>query len=396
MLVPLLVVLAQAPLPPNHPPPSGAPAPSADELVKKLDSTAGLKESTKPFEIASSLGRLYYGQGRYGDARTYYLQAVSGAEKARALFLAQKKLAGNKALPSAADVGCTPGPDATLAQLEAKAAALAQAKNAPGAVACLKAALAPLMEVEVMLGHAQFLSRDPAGALATYAKALETFDANVDARYARAAALLDTQGDDLQALAQAKADFERVLADAPTSPRAGNAKRLLARTTAALEAGGLSKAPVVAVAAAAPTPAPAPQGPGGPVLPPQLTPEMMAAFQNAPRTAEMEGNFQKLIEEGEEHLARGRFQEALGNYKQVMPYQPNNPRLRAGMAWTMIKLNRQPMADNVWRAATETPDAISALGDTLKAKGDAEGARAVWQRLKDSVPAYAPKLEGKL
>lgn len=394
MLVPLLVVLSQAPLPPNHPPTSGAPAPSADELVKKLDSTAGLKDSTKPFEIAASLGRLYYGQGRYGDARTFYLQAVAGAEKARALFLAQKKLAGSKALPAAAAVGCTPGPDATLAQLEVKAAALAQAKNAPGAVACLKAALAPLMDVEVMLGHAQYLSRDTASALATYTRALETFESNVDARYARAAAMLDTQGDDLKALAQAKADFERVLADAPTSPRAANAKRLLARTAAALEAGGLSKAPVVV--AAAPTPTPAPQGQGGPVMPPQLTPEMMAAFQNAPRTAEMEGNFQKLIEEGEEHLARGRFQEALGNYKQVMPYQPNNPRLRAGMAWTMIKLNRQPMADNVWRAATETPEAISALGDALKAKGDAEGAKAVWQRLKESVPAYAPKLEGKL
>jgi TolA-binding protein len=66
------------------------------------------------------------------------------------------------------------------------------------------------------------------------------------------------------------------------------------------------------------------------------------------------------------------------------------------MAWTMIRLNRQPMADNVWRAAAETPDALSALGDALKARGDAEGARALWQRLKDTVPGYAPRLEGKL
>ena len=54
------------------------------------------------------------------------------------------------------------------------------------------------------------------------------------------------------------------------------------------------------------------------------------------------------------------------------------------------------MADNVWRVATGNPDAIAELGDSLKAKGDLEGARAVWQRLKESVPAYAPKLEGKL
>jgi cytochrome c-type biogenesis protein CcmH/NrfG len=79
-----------------------------------------------------------------------------------------------------------------------------------------------------------------------------------------------------------------------------------------------------------------------------------------------------------------------------MPYQPDNARLRAGMAWTMIRLNRQPMADNVWNVAAQNPDAISALGDALKSKGDAEGAKAVWQRLKDTVPTYAPKLEGKL
>ncbi len=387
MLFPLLLVLAQAPLPPTHPPAVAAPSP--DELVKKLDATAGLKEKDKPFEIAASLGRLYFGQGRYGDARGYYLQAVSGAEKARALYLAQKKLAGSKALPAAAEVGCAPGPDATLAQLEAKAAALA-GKNAPGAVACLKVALAPLMEVEVMLGHAQFLSRDTEAALATYTRALDTFEANVEARYARAAATLDARGDDVKALAQAKADFERVLADAPTSPRAANAKRLLARATAALEAGGLSKAPVVAAASPAPAPGPAV------VQAPHLTPEVMEAFQNAPRTAEMEDRFGQLIAESEEHLARGRFQDALNNYRQVMPYQPNNPRLRAGMAWTMVTLNRPPMADNVWRAAAETPDAISALCDTLKAKGDADGARAVWQRLKETVPAYAPRLEGKL
>jgi thioredoxin-like negative regulator of GroEL len=110
----------------------------------------------------------------------------------------------------------------------------------------------------------------------------------------------------------------------------------------------------------------------------------------------MENNFAKLISDAEEHLARGRFQDALTAYKQVMPYQPENARLRAGMAWTMIKLNRQPMADNVWRVATQTPDAVAELGDALKAKGDVEGAKAVWQRLKESVPSYAPKLEGKL
>jgi tetratricopeptide (TPR) repeat protein len=376
----VLIVLTQA-----------APAPSADDLVKKLDATSGLKEKDKPFEISASLGRLYFGQGRYADAQTFFKQAIGGAEEARGLLFAQRKLAGTKPVPGAAEVGCEPKADVTLVALHDKAKALAAGKNAPGAVACLKAALAPLMELEVMLGHTQFLLRDSGGALFTYNRALETFEANGEARYARAALTLDAFGDDVAALGRAKADFERFLAEAPTSPRAPTAKRLLERTNAAIAAGGLSKANITAEQIAAIAPA-APKG----VQPPVLTKELVDAFQNAPRTPEMENNFAKLISDAEEHLARGRFQDALTAYKQVMPYQPENARLRAGMAWTMIKLNRQPMADNVWRVATQNPDAIVELGDSLKAKGDLDGARAVWSRLKESVPSYAGKLEGKL
>lgn len=389
-LVLLLLAQAAPALPPNHPPLDGrAAAPTADELVKKLDATQGLQEKDKPFEIAVSLGRLYFGQGRYPEAQTFFRQAVSGAEPARALLVAQKKLAGARPLPGAAEVGCDPKGEPTLVALQDKAKALAAAKNASGAVACLKVALAPLMEIEVLLGHTHFLLHDAAGALAAYSRALDTFEANADARYARAAVTLDAFGDDLAALGRAKADFERFLADVPTSPRAASAKRLLERTTTAIAAGGLSKATISAGQVAAVVPQP----PAG--QPPTLSKEIVDAFQNAPRTPEMEKNFAQLVSDAEEHLARGRFQDALTAYKQVMPYQPDNARLRAGMAWTMIKLNRQPMADNVWRVAAQTPDAVVELGDSLKAKGDVEGARAVWQRLKETVPEYAPKLDGK-
>lgn len=386
----LALVLAQAPLPPNHPPAkSAAPAPSADALVKKLDETPGLKEKQKPFEIAASLGRLYLGQGRYAEAKEYYAQAVAAAEPVRALYLKEKAQVGKQAVPSASDVGCAPGPALTQALVLEKAQAHVKAGKAPAAYACLKVAIQGLAEAQTSLGHAQFLVGDSAAALATYDQALETFDANAEARYARAALLLDTRGDDPKALAQVKADFTRFLADAPTAPQAPQAKRLLERTEKAIAAGGLSKvAPEVAVA---PPPPPRPAG-----MPPQLSKETMEAFQNAPRTAEMEASFKKLVEDAEDHLAHGRYMEALGNYRQVMPYQPDNPRLRAGMAWTMVKLNRQPMADNVWSVATQTPDAIAELGDTLKAKGDVEGAKAVWQRLKDTVPSYASKLDGRL
>ncbi|GMU58728.1 MAG: hypothetical protein AMXMBFR34_04910 [Myxococcaceae bacterium] len=380
----LALLLAQAPLPPSPP-----PAPSPEALVKKLDETQGLKDRDKPFEIAASLGRLYLGQGRYAEARTYYGQAVAAAEPVRARYLKEKKALGNQPVPAPAEAGCAPGPQVTQALLLEKAQAHAKAGKRAEAVACLKVGLAGLVEAEVVLGHTEFLLGDAGAALATYTRALDTFDGNVEARYARAALLLDTKGDDAKALDQAKVDFERFLADAPTAPQAPQATRLLELTKKAIAAGGLSKvAPQVAVA----PPEPARQ----PGMPPVLSKETMEAFQNAPRTPELEASFGRLVEEAEEHLARGRFQEALGNYRQVMPFQPDNPRLRAGIAWTMVKLNRQPMADNVWRTATEDPDAVAALGERLKAKGDAEGAKALWQRLKDTVPAYAPRLDGKL
>jgi tetratricopeptide (TPR) repeat protein len=186
-----------------------------------------------------------------------------------------------------------------------------------------------------------------------------------------------------------KAELERVLNDAPNFAKAANAKRLLKRTEAAIEKGGLTKVGVTGEEIAALAP---PRQPG---QAPVLSKETMEAFQNAPRTPEMEANFVKLVEGAEDALAKGNFQEALDGYKQVMPYQPDNARLRAGMAWTMVKLNRQPMADNVWRVASSNPEQIDALGDRLKAKGDEAGAKALWQRLRETVPEYAPKLEGK-
>jgi tetratricopeptide (TPR) repeat protein len=388
-----LLVLAQAApaLPPNHPQvanPSGK-APSADELLKKLDATPGLKDQDKPFEVAASLGQLYAGQGRFAEARGFYGQAVAKAEPVRALRVAQRRALAGRSVPAAAQVGCAFGPAAPLDVLATRAQDKAKAGDAPGAVACATAALTALPAVEVQYGNTLFVLRDAPGSLAAYTRSLETFAGNTDARYARAALLLDTRGDDVPTLRAVKADLERVLKEAPAGARAPQARRLLERATLAAQQGGLSKLPPVAMA----EPPPPPREPG---QPPQLSPEVVQAFQNAPRTPEMAQNFVKLIDEAEDHLAHGRYAEARGSYIQVMPYQPDNPRLRAGMAWTMIRLNRQPMADNVWRAASENPEAISALGDVLKAKGDEAGARALWQRLKDTVPSFAPRLEGKL
>jgi predicted negative regulator of RcsB-dependent stress response len=57
------------------------------------------------------------------------------------------------------------------------------------------------------------------------------------------------------------------------------------------------------------------------------------------------------------------------------------------------------MAANVWSVAVSSDAAaVEALGDTLKAKGDDTGARALWARLKQSAPGYPQRasLEAKL
>lgn len=406
----LALTLAQAPLapnaamPPNHPGPGaagvdphpsvkpGQPAPTAEELLKRLESAGDLKGKEKSFEIAASLGKLYFSHGRYADAVVFLDQAVIKAEPARALYLAKKKAIGTKGVPTAAAAGCVPGPEETMDSQFAKASAQ---KDPAFAAACARAAMHPLIDVEVQLASAKFLTHDVIGALAVYDRALLLFESNPEARYGRGAVLLDTKGEDVAALKRAKEDFDRFLADYPTSPRARQAKSFLSRINAAIAAGGISKVKVVPKEAKVDPHAGMNMKPQN-GQPPQLTQEMIDAVTNVERTPEMAQGFAKLVDEGEEHLAKGRFQEALDNYKRVVPFEPDNARARAGIAWAMVKLNKQPMADNVWRVATEKPEAIDALGDALKSKGDPDQAKAVWKKLAESVPPYASKLGGKL
>jgi hypothetical protein len=65
------------PLPPGHPPTTGSAraAPGADELLEQLDKTPGLRERDKTFEVAASLARLYYSNGRPRDALHFLDQA---------------------------------------------------------------------------------------------------------------------------------------------------------------------------------------------------------------------------------------------------------------------------------------------------------------------------------
>src|SRR5688572_8840939 len=71
----------------GHPPMTGRAPPTAEELLQQLDGMQGLREREKTFEIASSLGKLYYTNGRPSDAIAYFLQAEGKAKATRELFL---------------------------------------------------------------------------------------------------------------------------------------------------------------------------------------------------------------------------------------------------------------------------------------------------------------------
>ena len=101
----------------------------------------------------------------------------------------------------------------------------------------------------------------------------------------------------------------------------------------------------------------------------------MEAFQKTEVTPEMQANFARLIEDGEAKLVANKYQDALDDFRQVMPYQPNNPRLRAGMAWALVGLQRQPMADNVWRVAVSSDPGLGRRARRPAVQGRQQGER---------------------
>ncbi|MEN9796684.1 MAG: hypothetical protein RL653_380 [Pseudomonadota bacterium] len=134
---------------------------------------------------------------------------------------------------------------------------------------------------------------------------------------------------------------------------------------------------------------PAAAAPAG-ALPPPLSPEQVAAAQAAAQGPELQARAAGLVDEAERGLLAGRFQEALDRYKQVMPVMPDNGRAKAGMAWALIQLGKQPMADRVWGVAVSSdPAAVAALGDRLEAAGQAAEARALRERLVQSAEGWS-------
>ncbi|MCY1081396.1 tetratricopeptide repeat protein [Archangium lansingense] len=414
---------AQGPMPEGHPPMTGRVPPTAQELLEQLDGMQGLREREKTFEIASSLGKLYYTNGRAADAIPYFLQAEEKGKATRELFLAQRKKLGKAAVQGPAEANCGFSATTPVEEMAVTAQERAKKGDTAGAAACARAALEPVLEVESMRANAFFLSGDAAAALKTYERVLEVSPTYADALFGRSALLYETKGEDLKALQAAHEGFEAFLAAHPDSPRATLARKLGRMTDEAVKAGGLqkwqaSRAEDRNIRASKLNLSPNPmmaQGPmaggglrgGGQAGPmagggdntaaPTVSQETMQAMQNVERTPEFEAQLTQTVEQGEELLAKGRYDEALAAYRQVMPLRPDG-RVKAGLAWTLVGLGK-PTADRVWGVAVSSdPAAVDQLGETLKAKGDANGAKALWTKLAASAPDYAAKasLQAKL
>lgn len=357
-----------SPLPPGHPDTSGRPAPTAADLIAQLEKRADLAGKDKPFDIAFAIAKLYYSQGRYGDAARYFGDALGKLKPLEALVPK-----ATSAMPS----GCLPS------QHPMESRVSDARKKGPG---CAQALLVELADVRLLHANALYLSGDAKAAKAVLERVLALQSNHGRALFQRAMISIEAAPDDVAVLKRAVADL-RLAASDPALAGATDAQ--LQRTEAAVLAGGFSKLRPETVGASA-------SATGPKQLPPALTRETIEAFEKIERTPELDANLARLVEQGEGELARGNFQGALDAFRQVMPLQPGNPRLRAGMAWALVSLNRQPMADRVWSVALEDPSAVDRLGDALLAKGDAAGARRVWEKLARDRADYAPRLEQKL
>ncbi|OJH40128.1 tetratricopeptide repeat protein [Cystobacter ferrugineus] len=408
-------------LPQGHPAMTGRMAPTADELLKQLEGMQGLREREKTFEIASSLGKLYYTSGRFEESIPYLQQAEDKAKSTRELFLAQRKKLGGGAVPSAEEARCGFTEQTPMEERAKVAAERAKKGDTAGAVACGRAALELSLDVESMRANALFLTNDAPGALKVYERVLEVAPSFADALFGRSAVLYETRGEDLKALRGAHEGFEAFIAAHPNSPRVSLARKLSRMTDEAEKAGGMKKwlatreedrrirsskldlsrgAPPMA-RASAPNAGGQPMaaGPmqGGGASAPMISQETMEAMNSVEHTPELEAHLDQTVAQGEDLLAKGRYDEALTAYRQVMPLRPDG-RVKAGLAWTLVGLGK-PTAERVWGVAVSSdPAAVDKLGETLKAKGDTKGAKALWTKLAASAPDYAASasLQAKL
>ena len=391
-------------LPPGHPHVgSGNAPPSAQELLRQLDGQPDLKSRDKTFEVAAALAKLYFSNARYLDSTEYFRQALEKAAPVRSYYLDQAERVGALRRPnrdlaseltrihdvlaklqgkSAAELGCKLSSDSAVEAVFLKAKSL----KGGDALACAREALRPVVEAQSLYATALYLSGDAKAALREHERVLEVSPAEEESLYGYAGTLWDSKPDDA-ALKGARAVLALELAWNPQGLHASGAKKLAAHLKTVADAGGPAAYRAHHLAPAAVAGAGTASGPG---MPAPLSKDVVEAVQNTEMTPEMVKGLEGLVGTAEEHLAHQRYQDALDAYKRVIPFQPNNGRARAGMAWALVGLNRQPMAERIWSVAVQSDAAaVDHLGDALAQKGDRAGAVTLWKKLVASAPAYA-------
>lgn len=395
----LTALALAADLPPDHPPLGGtAERPAADALptghppvphemdpqvlLRQIDAQGSvIRDRPKTFEIAVALGNLYYENARYAEAVEYFGQALAKAEDA---FRAADELRAAKGRVDGATCP-TPSPDSLERRLERVREARA-AKRLDEALACAHAARRPAVEVLARRGTALFLLGRAAEAVEEHEKALSSEPDFGESLYVLGAILFDAYADEVAKLRRAQAAWRRFLKAAPGDRRAASVRRRLEQVDEAVRLGGIARARPLPPELQPRTEVPAPAAAVAPI-----SPEMAEAIAGTPRTPELALGLANNVEEGEAHLCASRYPEALQAFRNVLPFEPNNPRARAGMAAALIGLGR-PTADRVFMAAVELdPGSVDALAEKLRAQGNPKDARGLWERLIARAPAYAAK-----
>src|SRR4051812_21306062 len=195
------------PLPPDHPAVTsgGRAPPSADELIKQLDSQGGLQSKDKPFDIAWALARLYYSQARWKEAATYVSQAISKVDGADRLLAEQKRRGA--AAPTQGDCGGHGSPGDVIFQT---GKAPPPKGDASGASLCFFKVSQNVARARELRAQALYLSGDTTGAKAELDKVLAAIPGQDSSRLMRGILIAEANPDDKPGLERARSDFAEV------------------------------------------------------------------------------------------------------------------------------------------------------------------------------------------
>ena len=417
-----------AELPPNHPklgdgasshdPQAGELPPNHPQVPEQTDAKAllarveamkdQLKDKPKTIEITVALGSLYYDNGRYLDAIDFYRQAIAQGQQLAADFQA---IASADAKVQPADLkaaGCDRDTIRDSDPMMVRAKQLQAEGKKAFALACAREAVRPVVMAHQRRGNAFYLIGNPTEAVKEHDAALAIDPDEPESLFFRGAIIFDTRGDDVAALKTAQASWEKFLRVAPDSPRATAVKQMLPKLAEAIRLGGTSKLPQPAAVA---DEAPPDQSATGAPMAPALNQGAADAIMNTEVTPELVDGFGKILDQATAQLAKGDIDGARSNIVRVFPFvmadiqkgankipAPVRARAQALMGLYMSQKGAPMGGMMLQQAAAADAKSVDALGDALKADGDAAHAHALWQALEQNAPDYAhsAKIDQKL